>query len=240
MYLLSVIAFAVALSLDGFCVGISYGVRKIRIPPVSLLVISLTSSVVILISMLFGNIVARYISVKAAGIVGAIILICVGLWIIFKTWRSQRKKQKCAGQPVEAVQMPGPEQPPGAAEMSAGERQVLEIHLRPLGLVIHILKEPAEADLDKSGTICSYEAVLLGLALAVDSMGAGFGLAMAGFKSLLTPVFIAGMVGLASFVLVAAGRLLGCRYAGRWFGDRAGAIQGGVLIGLGLLRVFKM
>lgn len=226
MQLLSILIFAVAVSLDQFCVGISYGIRKIRISPLPLSVLSLTSTVVILISMLFGHIVAGYVSVKAAGLIGAVILISVGLWILVRTWQSHRAEQ-------QVVQQAGPQ-----AELQG--RTLLEIHLRPLGLVIRILKEPAEADLDKSGTISIYEAVLLGLALAMDSLGAGFGLAMTGFESLLTPVVIAIAVGLASFTLVGMGRLLGSRCAAGWLGDRAGTIQGWVLIGLGLMRAFKL
>lgn len=223
MMLLSVLAFAVALSLDGFGVGVAYGIRKIKIPPMSLVVISLTSSAAIGISMLFGHLVARYVSLEVAKFLGAVILIGVGIWVLLHTWRG--RLEGAASSPVTAPELT-PE----------GDLQVLKIRLRPFGLVIQIIKEPAKADLDKSGTISAHEAMLLGLALAMDALGAGFGAAMAGFWLLLTvPV-----VGLTKFCLVGLGHVLGRHYAANWLGDRAATIPGWVLIGLGLMRVFKM
>jgi len=223
MYLLSVFAFAVALSLDGLGVGLSYGSRKIRIPLFSLVVISLTSSAAISISMLSGHMVARYVSAEAAEIIGAVILISVGIWVLLQTWRNHKEEPT---ETLTEVTTISPE----------GDKQLLKIRLKPLGLVIQILKEPAEADLDKSGAISAHEAVLLGLALAMDALGAGFGAAMTGFKPLFTPV----VVGVTKFMLVGLGCLIGRRYASNWLGDRAATIPGWVLIGLGLLRVFRL
>ncbi|MFZ5641628.1 MAG: sporulation membrane protein YtaF [Bacillota bacterium] len=229
MLFLSVLAFAVALSLDGFGVGVSYGIRKIKIPLASLVVISLTSSAAIGISMLSGHLVARYISPEAAEIIGAVIIISVGLWVLYHAWRDRREGGG-AGPLPEMELLPETEQLP------EGERQVLKIRLKPLGLVIQILREPAHADLDKSGAISVFEAMLLGLALAMDALGAGFGAAMTGFE----PVLTVPVVGLTKFIMVGLGDMLGRRYAANWLGDRAAAIPGWVLIGLGLLRVFRL
>ncbi len=223
MFLLSVIAFAVALSLDGFGVGVSYGIRRIRIPLLSLVVISLTSSLAISVSMMSGHLVAGHVSAVAAEIIGAAILIGVGIWVLTQTWHSHRMDK---GVEALAEVVPEPE----------SDRQVLKIRLKPFGLVIQILKEPVKADLDKSGTISAHEAMLLGLALAMDALGAGFGAAMTGFSPFVTvPV-----VGLTKFLLVGFGCMIGRRYAANWLGDRAATIPGWVLIGLGLLRVLKL
>jgi putative Mn2+ efflux pump MntP len=228
----TVLAFAVALSLDGFGVGVSYGIRKIKIPLASLLVISLTSSAAIGLSMLSGHLVARYISPEAAEIIGAVIIISIGVWVLYHA----RRKGGGAGPLPEAELLQEPVLLPEKEQSLKGERQVLKIRLKPLGLVIQILREPAHADLDKSGAISVYEAMLLGLALAMDALGAGFGAAMTGFEPLLTvPV-----VGLTKFIMVGLGGMLGRRYAANWLGDRAAAIPGWVLIGLGLLRVFRL
>lgn len=199
----SIIAFAVALSFDNFAVGISYGVRRISIPVLSLLVISLTSAMAIGIAMLMGHLVASLISAELAKLVGAVILIGLGSWILLQAWIQRRDKS--------------------------------EVKEDSEGLVIQILKEPHKADWDRSGTISVQEALLLGTALAMDAFGAGFAAAMAGFKSLTTPL----MVGIVSFILVSSGVYLGRNYAPQWLNSRAALIQGGVLVLLGVVRIVQ-
>jgi len=220
--LLSIIAFATALSLDGFGVGISYGMRKIRIPVLSLVVISLTSSTAIGLTMLFGHFVSQYISAEMAEIIGASILILVGLWILLQTWSKKGSHIK-----------------PG--EKSVGEHNpecqtILDFKIEAFGLVIKIMREPTVADFDKSGFISVKEALLLGLALAMDAIGAGFGAAMTGFTPLLTPL----IVGIVKFLMVSLGVILGRRYAVNWLGNRAAVLPGWVLIMLGVARVMKI
>ena len=219
MELLSVIAFAVALSLDGFGAGIAYGMRKIRIPILSLVVISLTSSTTIGISMLFGHLVSRYISIKAAEGIGASILILVGLWIVLHTWSSNTKKT-----------------PDDDNRETSGVEPILNFRIKAFGLVIQILREPTVADIDKSGYLSIKEALLLGLALAMDAFGAGFGAAMTGFGPLVTPI----IVGVVKFLLVSSGVYIGKRYAAKWLGGKAAVLPGWVLIGLGVARVMKI
>ena len=52
------------------------------------------------------------------------------------------------------------------------EEKVWKLEIASLGLVIQILRKPTVADFDKSGTISAGEALLLGIALSVDSFGA--------------------------------------------------------------------
>ncbi len=223
MELLSVLAFAFALSLDGFGAGIAYGIRKIRIPVLSLLVISLASSAAIGVSMLGGHLVAGYLSAKAAGQIGAFLLILVGLWIVFQTWPANRKKA-------------GPAGDISSEELDDNQEPILNVRIKALGLVVQVLREPTVADLDKSGYISPVEALVLGLALAMDALGAGFGAAMTGFRPVFTPL----IVGAVKFLLVSSGLYIGRRYAANWLGDKAAVLPGWVLICLGLARVIKL
>ncbi len=222
MELLSIIAFATALSLDGFGVGISYGMRKIRIPILSLVVISVTSSTAIGLTMLCGHFMSQYISAAMAEVIGASILILVGLWILLQTWSKK-----------------GPQIQP--EEKSVGEHNpecqtILDFKIEAFGLVIKIMREPTVADFDRSGNISAREALLLGLALAMDAIGAGFGAAMTGFTPLLTPL----IVGIVKFLMVSLGVTLGRRYAVNWLGNRAAVLPGWVLILLGVARVMRI
>lgn len=224
----SILLFAVALSLDGFGVGISYGMRGIKIPVSSLVVISLTSAGAISISMLGGHILARVISVEAAEIIGAVILIVVGGWIIYQATTGNKNGKKDGNKTADGLI--------DADLLKTRECELFKIRLKPLGIVIQIVKEPSRADMDDSGNISEKEAFFLGLALALDALGAGFGAAMTGIKPLVTPV----LVGVTKFTLVGVGGLIGRRYAANWIGDKAATIPGWVLIVLGVIRVMKL
>jgi len=146
----------------------------------------------------------------------------VGLWILLQTWSKKGSHIK-----------------PG--EKSVGEHNpecqtILDFKIEAFGLVIKIMREPTVADFDKSGFISVKEALLLGLALAMDAIGAGFGAAMTGFTPLLTPL----IVGIVKFLMVSLGVILGRRYAVNWLGNRAAVLPGWVLIMLGVARVMKI
>lgn len=221
MLFISTLLFAMALSFDGFGVGVAYGVSKIKIPFFSLLVISITSALAISLSMLAGHLLSAFVSVKIAERVGAIILILVGLWIIFQPWLQRKAKSK-----KEFNQETAP------AEKATPS--TFKFQIKSLGLVIQIIKEPSAADLDSSGTINLLEAFFLGLALAMDALGAGFGAAMAGFKPILTPL----IVGIVKFIFVSLGDYCGRRYAPGWLGAKAAILPGWVLIILGISKVY--
>ena len=55
MEFLVVVMFALAVSADGFVVGLSYGLNKIRIPVLSLVVIAFASCLAVTASMLVGQ-----------------------------------------------------------------------------------------------------------------------------------------------------------------------------------------
>ncbi len=227
----SILVFAVALSLDGFGAGISYGMRKIKIPFSSLLVICFISVGAMTIAILSGHLITRVVSPQIAQVVGAVILIAIGSWNIFRTLTAK---------PQPESQNPTGDKPGGEHEneelLQSEEIELLKIKLWPLGLVIHIIREPHKADIDQSGVICGREAFLLGVALSMDALVAGIGAALAGLRFIITPV----IVGVTQFALVAAGDFIGRRWAARWISDKAATIPGLVLIGIGILRVIKL
>ncbi|MGB9867636.1 MAG: manganese efflux pump [Bacillota bacterium] len=98
--------------------------------------------------------------------------------------------------------------------------------------VIRLLSEPELADVDSSGQIDLREAVVLGIALAMDCFGMGLGLALTG-----TSWLAAGTCcGLGCLVSMCVGEL-----AGKWFAAKMyvyaqaiSALPGMVMILLGL------
>ncbi len=71
---------AVALSLDGLGVGLAYGLRRIRLPLSSLIVIALCTVFAMGISMLLGSWVTLWLRFIPARSLGALILLVLGFF----------------------------------------------------------------------------------------------------------------------------------------------------------------
>jgi len=206
--IMATILLALAVSLDGLGVGLSYGLRKIKLPWFSLVLVALVSGAASFLSMAAGRLAAGILNPELAGHLGGVILLTLGLAIIFEAYLKQDQ--------------------PGAQP-----RTLLRFRLLRFGLVVQILKEPSRADCDLSGAISSQEAMTLGFALALDALGIGFGAAAAGFSLILAPLCI----GCGQLAMVSAGLFLGRRWQLESLGQRGAAIPGLILIALGLWRL---
>jgi putative sporulation protein YtaF len=204
---------AIAVSLDGFGAGVAYGMRKIRVPIISMVVVSLASGISIWLAMSAGHFFAVYI--PFAQQVGALILIGIGLGLVYQNTQAsknyeRRENRENKVQPHETV---------------------MALHLKPFGIIIHIMREPLEADRDRSGLLSWKEAILLGVALAVDAMAAGIGAAMAGFS----PVLLTPFVVMTKFIFLVTGLILGESWVSSWSDQPIVVlIPGAILVGLGV------
>src|SRR5699024_7974997 len=126
-----------AVSLDGFGVGITYGLRKIHVPFVALLIIMSCSGIVVLLSMTIGNILSKFISPDLAKIFGGSILIFLGLFSLYNIWKSKRGND---------------------------ENEKLKNSTEEKNFFKTVFTSPDQADLDGSGSISINEAILLGMA----------------------------------------------------------------------------
>ncbi|MEF3303754.1 MntP/YtaF family protein [Paenibacillus sp. GYB003] len=235
MPIVSLAFLALAVSLDGFGVGVMYGLRKIRIPPVSIAIISCCSGVVIFASMQIGALIAKFLSPSVASAVGAVILIAIGLWAIVQMWRQRPGPEGADGEPDREPPVSDRhcEERRTEAGANGGIRTVVRIEVRRLGLVIEILRTPSLADVDRSGYISSSEAVLLGVALSLDAFGAGIGAAFIGFAPLAT----AAVIALASGLFIASGLKVGLSFADtRWL-QRLSVLPGCILIAMGIMKL---
>ncbi|MBC8079747.1 MAG: manganese efflux pump [Gorillibacterium sp.] len=233
----SLLILAVAVSLDGFGVGAMYGLRKIHIPRLSIIIIAFCSGLVILLSMYIGAWLSAYISPSVAKDIGAVILIGIGVWTIF-----QMIIQKDVPESLEDAAGIA-----GIAEMSNTVSQdnesidwvvkhkpaVFSLELKRMGLVIQILRTPSIADADRSGVISSSEAAMLGLALSLDAFGAGIGAALVGFS----PFHTAGLIAVSSAIFISLGLNLGFRFANLNGLRRFSVLPGIILIVMGLMKL---
>ncbi|GGE17546.1 sporulation membrane protein YtaF [Marinithermofilum abyssi] len=218
--LFSLIFLTLAVSLDSFGAGITYGLRKIRLPLLSVIIIGCCSGAMIVLSMYTGQWLAQWIAPGTAEKAGGTLLCLLGIWGLIQAGRntvssSLRKED-------------------ALREETVAPARLLSLEIRRLGLVIQILKTPAVADIDRSGTISPGEAVWLGTALSLDAFGAGVGAALMGHS----PWTAAGMIVCACAVFLIAGIKLGFCFVRR---DPAGMLSylpGLLLLILGLTRFF--
>lgn len=180
---LSAVLLATAISLDGLGVGVAYGVKGMKIPRRARLLVAMVSALTVTAAFVFGSSLRWFFPPRAGILVGRLILVAVGLWLLVQGWLAGREHEEAGGEALPLARF----------------------SVKSLGIVVLILRHPASANLDRSGSINPAEALLLGLALATDAFGAGTGAAAGRSWPLYTPL----LVGLTKFVFLSTGLFLG-------------------------------
>lgn len=188
MRFISVLLLSLAISLDGLGVGIAYGLKGMIFPVKARLLVAAVSVCVITAAFLLGNGLRLVLSPMVGVLIGRVILFAVGFWLILQAWVNKRLRR-----------------------VDRGNLPLAKVSLKSLGVVILVLQDPISADVDDSGAISLSEAFLLGLALAVDALGAGFGASLGRIYPLYTPL----LVGLVKLLFLGGGLFLG----GKWQKD---------------------
>lgn len=210
MEILSLLLLALAVSLDSFGVGLTYGLRKMKLPFKSLVFIASCSAISILISMSIGTLIMNYLSPNVAETIGGLILIIIGGWALYQIYRPATKDEK-----------------------NNEDHVILNFEIKVLGVVIKILRKPMVADFDNSGTITGREAFFLGVALSLDAFGAGIGAALIGFS----PIFMAISVAVMSALCVTLGMKSGYCFSDSKIMKKFSFVPGLLLIILGVFRL---
>src|SRR5699024_10410617 len=149
---MSLFSIVFAVSIDGFGVGVTYGMRHIRLTLPALLIIMLASGTIVSLSMTIGHLIRTVISPDITSLFSSsMIVLTINLKTKFN-WRLLNRK--------------------------------------PFERFTSILSNPHKADKDKSGVISAGEAVILGIALAMDAFGAGFAAAILGHSVFITAISV--------------------------------------------------
>lgn len=172
MNLLGVLLLAVSLSMDAVGIGISYGLRGIKTPWSARLIICVISILFTGLAVGLGNLMLMVIPPAAAKLIGALMLAALGLFIIVQSFYEQKKEET-------------------PKKKRKKNDTILDVAFKSLGISIKIMRNPPSGDIDKSAHIDAVEAVYLGVALSIDSFGAGVSSAISGLSSFLVP-FAAG------------------------------------------------
>lgn len=206
--MLWIVLLALALSIDCLGAGFSYGLQKIMLPWYGILIICCCSGTVLAGSMLLGGWLEQFIAPALVRLLGAGLLIALGFCILGKSIQ-------------ELVQQ------------EEADQALFQWKIARFGIMIQILKEPRRADLDRSGMISSKEALWLGLALSLDSCGAGIGMALMGYSPLWTSLCTA----VSACLFLSAGLYLGEHVGEKLSYKKIKLLPGCLLIFIGVLRL---
>lgn len=212
---------ALALSMDAFGVGMAYGLKRIKIPLVSMSIIAMCTALAMGTSMLFGQVLTNNLTVISPTIVGAGILIAIGLFQLVQTIRNRYVQEEALPVMSSTVYQ----------QESDSYKTLLKINLSMFGLVIQVLKTPDVADMDRSGIICPGESILLGAALALDAFASGMAVTMTGF-----PYYVIGLVAVMTALMIWAGQMLIGKIP-KDFLSKIEYLPGMVLIIIGMLKI---
>ncbi|MDQ0351224.1 putative sporulation protein YtaF [Alkalibacillus filiformis] len=167
-----------AVSFDSFFFGLTYRVRSITVKPHTVLMIGAFTACSFLLGGWIGELV-MFIMPFISHILGGLIFIAIGSWVLWQWLQDQKQKVKY----YYRVQ-----------EMKLNIRTIWEI-----------LKRPQVADRDQSGSISGMEAVVVAIALSLDSFASGIGAAFFEIPALAVAI----VVGLSSMFFLMCGIGLG-------------------------------
>lgn len=183
--ILELLLLVTALSIDAFVASFAYGSNKIKIPFVSVAVISGVCSAVLALSLAAGGWIGQYLPAKATSSFCFAILLGLGFIKLFdcsvKSWIHRHQDLK----------------------------KSIRFHFFSVSCILQIYVNPTEADRDDSRSLSPAEAASLAIALSLDGLGAGFGAGLADI-----PYLAAILLSLAATLLaVVLGGLLGRKAA---------------------------
>lgn len=84
---LQTILFLLSASVDNLLVGLSYGIKNIRIDPINNVIIATLSGAFTLVSMLFGRLATNVLPPSLELRIGSGLLILIGVYFIYSCWK---------------------------------------------------------------------------------------------------------------------------------------------------------
>lgn len=209
MNLAAMLLMAVASNLDNIGVGLAYGARNIRIPAWANLLIAAITGAGTFLSMYFGQSLSAFIPLILAKTAGCLLIGGAGILVIW-----------------QAVASPGCQ--PGA---TTGSSKVWGCNCSGWLTVLADFREFISHSAGAvSGDIGVWEASVLGSALTLNNLSAGFGAGLVGMNTAVTTLLVFCL----SLATLSAGQYCGLYYASPRLGDKACLASGALLVFLGL------
>ncbi len=221
MWILSGILLAISLSMDALGIGVSYGLRGKKVPLLPKVIISLISLAFTAAAIGIGNIIVLFLPDQLAKLIGSGMLGVLGVAIIIQAL----SKKEGEVEPELEVQRP--------------QKKTWKIALKPLGFTIKIIRNEIYGNgskADSAAIMGIRESLYMGVALSIDSFGAGISSAVSGINNFFVPV----MVGLCQFIFLSLGIFCGQKLTAIKKADPQifMLLSGAILVVLAIIRCF--
>ena len=178
---------ALSVSIDSFGIGITYGLKNTIISKSAKIILFFLSITITGLSLCFGNILNQILPSYFTNLIGSLLLVGMGLWIIYQSFNHTKN----------------------ITYSKQSEEKIYQFFIKFLGITIQIIRNPISSDLDCSKKIDVKEALYLGIALSLDSICVGICSSVIGFNSAIFPLLVA----LFQLFFLSIGRFLGVRIA---------------------------
>lgn len=213
--ILLILAIGTASNLDNAGVGISYGVRKIKIPLLPNSIIALMGFLLALGGGLFGNLISLWLAPFTCQLISMIVLVSIGIFVLCQQFLAAEPEAVC---------------------VLSQQHSVNKNQERPSdNLFFRILRNPEEADFDNSKSIGLAESAILGIALSLNNLAGGFSAGITQLNILATAL----VSGLFSFFCLSLCAIFGLKFAAGRFGEKATTISGILLILVGIRQIIS-
>ncbi len=211
--IISVILLSISLSIDSLGIGTSYGLRDITLSKTAKIIISIQSILITGFALLAGRAAANIFPESIAKNIGIIMLIFMGILIIYQGLKPNSPKK----------------------EMPKKNYTIFSFIIKSLGVTKQIIRTTRYCDMDNSNQIDIREGIYLGLALSIDSIGAGFGSGASGIFMPILPFLTA----LCQIIFLSSGILIGkkLKYARQIKENICTIVSGILLITIAVLRL---
>lgn len=222
MWFLSGLLLAVSLSMDALTIGFSYGLRSVKVSVLPKFIISLISFVFTSLAIGIGNIILLVLPQNIAKLIGSIMLVVLGAFIVHKAIGHAPKNDT---HDKSLRNLP----------------HSWSFAIKPLRLTIKIIHAPASVNSHEVQPVCvsTKESLYLGIALSIDSFGAGVSSAVSGLNSFFVPF----LVGVCQFLFLSLGVIMGAKLSEKSVKSKVNsknlvALSGIILIILAAIRYF--
>jgi len=201
---LILLGFTFSSSLDNLGAGLTYGIRNIRIGPLSNAIIAAVCFVFSYLGIWFGQWISAVLPGMVPVLVGSFLVLVIGLRIVLLALPRKR---------------PAPAAEPQETEPARG--------------IAAILRHPERADLDRSNHIGIGESLLLGAALSANALTNGISAGLFGFSPLIISLAAAlGSFATIGFGAWLGARAAGVRIGSFTLGQFGTLLSGLILMGI--------
>lgn len=199
-----------SICIDSFVASIAYGTSKIRIPPLSTIIINLVCTITLACSLFMGSVFKSFLPGNLPMILGFLLLMIIGIYRLFE-YIFKASISKCSN-----------------------SDKPLTFKIFDFQFVLQVYANEIKADFDNSKCLNIKESFYLALALSLDSLAVGFGSSLCNINYLqvLTLCFIIGILS------VSIGVFIGRKFAQKLHFELSW-LSGLLLIILAILRVLK-